>query len=253
MLADDLAGPPGLAVVVAVNDRDRRGAMLPHGGRQPDRRQQASVAQLNAVAGAGGQHVPVVVFAKRLECIGDVLGLAERDAVVVAIHVVAAMVIDAVEKMDAARVAIDGRRGVVHGVFAGVGDALRRRPGFSAVGAAAEQDFDIGPVGAAAPPGFAVGEDRAVSRDDNSGNAKCLVAALPGVEQIGLIELRLIGRQRRRGKAGQAGQQKNRSRRHGCGFVGEGLASSRTVRKFKARLIASALAAAMMWPASSTT
>src|SRR5690606_23334571 len=82
MRTDDLARLPGLATIVAVNDRDRGGAMLTRRRGEPDGNDQPTAAQSNSVSGSGCEHVPVVCLAEPLKCAGDVARLTEGDAVV---------------------------------------------------------------------------------------------------------------------------------------------------------------------------
>ena len=70
----------------------------------------------------------------------DLSRLAERHSIVVAGHVEALVIVDAVEEVDPSGLVIDNRRRVVHGVLARVGDTLRGRPRAAAVLTAREQD-----------------------------------------------------------------------------------------------------------------
>ena len=152
----------------------------PHGDQQP------TVVQLDAMPGAGGHHVPVVVLAELLEGRGDVRRGGERLAVVVAPHVVAAGVVDLVEEMDRPRLAVHDRRGVVGGRLALAHEDLRRLPGLARIETPPHGDVDVVPVADAVLAGGTVGQHDAPSGHHDPGDAVGGIAVLAGLEKISL-------------------------------------------------------------------
>ena len=68
-------------------------------GREPNRHEQPAIGELDAVARAGRQHLPVVIAAEFVERRRDLDRLGERLAVIVAADVETTAVIEAEEKM----------------------------------------------------------------------------------------------------------------------------------------------------------
>ena len=86
---------------------------------------QTTVAEANAVAGAGGDHFPVVFGTELFEGRGDVDRLGEGLPVVVAAHVVGQRVLDAKQEMQRTGFGVGDGNDVVVGDFAGLGQVLR--------------------------------------------------------------------------------------------------------------------------------
>ncbi len=183
----DVARTPRPAAIVAVNGTSGGRPVVPDlAVSEPHRDDQPARLELNAVARAGGDDLPVVVAAERFEGRGDFHRLAPRDAIVGAPHGKAARVVHAVEELDRTGGAIDHRHGVVDrllvfaaGLLARVAlnaraamrDLARSVPRASAVQGTAQVNFNLAPVGAAVFPRLAVSEDGALGRDHDAGNS----------------------------------------------------------------------------------
>ena len=188
VLNDDVTPLPGFAMVFTEDGRDAGRAMFLAAGRKPDRNQQASIGQLNAVPGAGGHDIPVVFFAELFEDAGDFNRFAEGLSVVFAVDIKTAAVVFAIQQMHLAGLFIGESDDVVDGIFFGVMNHLHGQPGFAAIGAAAHQNVDVGPV-AGGNTGFAIREQRSLFRRDDAGNAVVMVFAVAGGKQRGFLQI----------------------------------------------------------------
>jgi hypothetical protein len=173
------------------------------------------------VAWAGGDHLPVEVFAELGEGCGDLDGWAPGLAIVIAALVEAAHVFDAVDEMHCAAAGGDGD-GVVDGLFiwaahvlvlffgrqvriarqaeAEVGDLAGWGKGASAIGAAPQVDLDLAAVGIAELPCLAISQHGALGGDDDAGDAVEGEAVAALGEENGFLQQGLGGGEWQSGK-----------------------------------------------------
>ena len=202
-LRDDLSGVPGLAVVVAVNRADHRGAVAvaAAAAREPDRNDQPAGLELDAVVRPGGDDLERVAPAQVLERLDNLLGFAPRGALIRAAADEGARVVEAIDEEDFAGLAVDDESlviegklpgfaqvlldgsGIGHGLESGmratVAELHRRLPGLAEVGAASEKEVDVGPVAKfSVLARIARDKDRALRGDRDAGDAVAFIAAL---------------------------------------------------------------------------
>ena len=192
-----LATLPGQSAVIAVDRRHIGRAVaqlagpefgtLP--GRHPDRHDQSSARQLDAMARSGGDDTPGISSTQRLQAVRDLDRFVEIDAVVLADHVENTCVVVAKEGMDRA-VAVSNQNKVADRPVAVVsmGDnELRRLPGIAAVHAAPHEDVIVRPVSAGLTSRFDAGQDDAVSGADDAGYTIVVIAAGSCFEESGFV------------------------------------------------------------------
>ncbi len=198
----NLSGMPGLAMIVAVDrGRCRRFVVARVAVSQPDGDDQSPAVELNPVTGSGGDDFPVIVLAKWLEGRGDFHRLTPAHSVVDTPHRETPCIVDAVQKLDRARLAVDDGDRIVHCLLAlpslrlsriafdplaDVSDLLCRIPSHSAVGAAAQMDLDLTPVRPAVLASLAVGQHRTLGRHDDARNAIQRHSVHAGRKNVGL-------------------------------------------------------------------
>ncbi len=225
----DIASFPGGAVVVRI-DRGRNGGAVgvsAGASGDPDGDEQAAGGEADAVAGASGEDLPVIARAEAFEGAGDFAGGGPGDAVVVRLDMERAHVLQAEDEVDGAAGLAGYGDGIVVSDFAGRREVLRegdgvlgfgagdggddalRRPGFAAIGGAAEDDIDGAPVAALALAGFGVGEHGALVGDREAGDAIERVAGIASGEDIRFFEERGRGEKACREEAEQTTEHGN--------------------------------------------
>src|SRR5262245_27528172 len=180
--------------------------------RKPDRDDQTSVLQLNAVGRHGGEDTPVIALAKTFKSRSDLDRLRERRAVVLTAHVKAARIFQAEEEMDRASLMVgDGDRVIVsYVVWVGllpfqrdrvlalrpfdVGDPARAVPRSAVVQAAPQHDINRVPIALAGLARLAIGQQRAAPGHNESRDSIELVVVLARLEEIHFFKQRLFRR-----------------------------------------------------------
>ena len=199
---DRPADVPGDAMIIAVDDmraevfvlRVRLAHAVIAGDQQP------AAGKLDAVPRPSGVPGPV----RRLHLAGDLDRGRPRHAVVIApqqphaarrlaAHDLALGAFGQVpvdRQPDRACGAIlDGARVAEH-VRPGVGDELHLAPRFAVVHAAPQHDVDIAGIGRTIPAALAKRKDRARRCHQERWDAVGVIAALPGHEEVGLVQIR---------------------------------------------------------------
>ncbi len=193
-------------MVVAVDGRGGRRpvAVAFRAERQPDGHQKAAVLQLNAVPGSGRDDAPVISRTEGVESRGDLDRRREGLAVVAAVHVEDAHVLDAEKEvhgsvtvgdgdgvvvsdvgglpllaLDRHRVAYDGARHLP--------DRAERRKICPAVRTSPHHNIDGVPIPPGIAPSLGIDQDRAAVRHHDAGDTVELAVRIDVVIEIGLL------------------------------------------------------------------
>ena len=179
------------------------------------------------MAGASGQHLPVVARAEAFEGVGDLARRRPGDAVVIGPDVKGPHVLEAEDQMDGAVGLAGHGDGIVISDLAGRGQVLRkcdgvlhfrpghgrddplRGPSLAAISGAAQDDIDGAPVATLPLAGFSIGEYRTLIRDDQAGDAIESVVGEPRSENVRLFKERGRGQKARREKTKQTTEHGN--------------------------------------------
>ena len=165
------AGLPGLAAVIAVDNTRSPGSAVVHWNDQPAGVRAAYQREARARA---WNNEPAAILDLPTEDLGHSLRFAPGPAIVITVGDMLARgvaVPAAQEDPGPAGPGVDHRAGVVHGMPAGVPDHDLRAPGLAAILAAAKDSIDVADVRPADAACLREGENRALLRNRQGGNA----------------------------------------------------------------------------------